>query len=373
MSENSLTVLSFALNPLEDEESTSILPAALQLNMPVEIDLCGVLFIGDATENIPDAFKDIDITDNPLLLKYTLGAQQVQTFVYVHQTLKPAGEPEVIDESDIWQRFFYIRLRTSIPIATQRSEVIDAFQSTRKNLASGSVGFHFPDADVYLLGSDSESKMISIKDLVKSTRNLPGTVDAIDASMLVKMTSEKSSEGSLKYAPVLQHIKRPFQSLQFDLNVDTLSIVEGSVRATQLYSILVESVCRNLRLIESSFAPQLNGEEELKVPEVLHLRPRNCMHLVTVAYAKGTHDEDTSKCFNYRSNSLNVNINDKLNTYLAWWAEVNLINHKISFFVSIHLGGLVKTTNQSCFTVINKKKLGIIIRSGIKLDQYLIK
>ncbi|XP_015126287.1 ufm1-specific protease 2 [Diachasma alloeum] len=298
MSENSLTVLSFALNPLEDDDC-SIPPAALQLNMPVEIDLCGVLFIGDASERIPEAFKDIDITDNPLLLRYTLGAQQVQPFVYVHQTLKPAGEPEVIEESEIWERFFYLRLRTSIPMATQRSEITDAFQSTRKNLASGSVGFHFPEADVYLLGSDSESKMISIKELLKTPRgNLPGTVEAIDASMLTRMTSEKS-EGSLKYAPVLQHIKRPFQSLQFDINVDTLSIVEGSVSATRLYSILVESVCRNLRLIERSFTLELDQQEELKVPEVLHFKPRNCMHLVTVAYPKGSDDEDTK---DYRKN-----------------------------------------------------------------------
>ncbi|XP_011311376.1 ufm1-specific protease 2 [Fopius arisanus] len=297
MSENSLTVLSFALNPPEDEES-SIPPAALQLNMPVEIDLCGVLFIGEASEKIPEAFKDIDITDNPLLLRYTLGAQQVQSFVYIHQTLKPAGEPEVIDESEIWERFFYIRLRTSIPMTTQRSEIIDAFQTTRKNLASGSVGFHFPEIDVYLLGSDSESKVISIKDLMGNPRrNFPGAVEAIDALMLTRMTDEKS-EGSLKYAPVLQHVKRPFQSLQFDINVDTLSIVEGSVNATRLYSILVESVCRNLRLIERSFTHELN-QEKLKVPEVLHFKPRNCMHLVTVAYPRGSSDEDTR---DYRKN-----------------------------------------------------------------------
>lgn len=55
MSDNSLTVLGFAVNPVDDDEG--IEPAALQLNMPVEIDLCGVLFIGDCKEEIPDAFK----------------------------------------------------------------------------------------------------------------------------------------------------------------------------------------------------------------------------------------------------------------------------------------------------------------------------
>ncbi|XP_063979793.1 ufm1-specific protease 2 [Diachasmimorpha longicaudata] len=300
MSENSLTVLSFALNPLGDDDC-SILPTALQLNMPVEIDLCGVLFIGDASEKIPEAFKDIDITDNPLLLRYTLGAELVQPFVYVHQTLKPAGEPEVINESDIWERFFYLRLRTSIPMVTQRSEIADAFQSMRKNLASGSMGFHFPEVEMYLLGSDSESKMFSIKDLPKTPRrSLPGTIAAIDASMLTRMTSEKS-EGSLKYAPVLQHVKRHFQSLQFDINIDALSVVEGSISATRLYSILVESVCRNLRLIERSFMEELEQEQELKVPEILHFKPRNCMHLVTIACPKESQD-DSMAYRNYRKN-----------------------------------------------------------------------
>lgn len=57
MYDNTLTVLSFAVNKSEDDDDCFPDPTTLQPNMPAEIDLCGVLFIGEGEEPIPTAFK----------------------------------------------------------------------------------------------------------------------------------------------------------------------------------------------------------------------------------------------------------------------------------------------------------------------------
>lgn len=113
-------------------------------------------------------------------------------------------------------------------------------------------------------------------------------------TMFMRMTNELSRESELKYAPVLQQIKRPFESLQFDLNVDTLSLVGNNLTATQLYSILVEAVCRSLRLLERSLMQQLDNDL-LNIPEIMHFKPKSFVHLITIPYPKGISSEDMSK------------------------------------------------------------------------------
>lgn len=57
--DKTLIVVSFSID-LEDEDKpalTAISCNDLQLSMPVEVDFCGVLLVGDVTGNIPDAFK----------------------------------------------------------------------------------------------------------------------------------------------------------------------------------------------------------------------------------------------------------------------------------------------------------------------------
>lgn len=58
MCESALTVLAFSVElKNEDEEETTITNINLQLSMPVEIDLLGVLFVDQCEQKIPDAFQ----------------------------------------------------------------------------------------------------------------------------------------------------------------------------------------------------------------------------------------------------------------------------------------------------------------------------
>lgn len=54
--DKTLIVVSFSINH-EDENEPITSYNDLQLSMPVEVDFCGVLLVGDVEGNIPDAFK----------------------------------------------------------------------------------------------------------------------------------------------------------------------------------------------------------------------------------------------------------------------------------------------------------------------------
>lgn len=56
LSEETLTVLTFSINPMDDDEH-NIQAIDLQLCMPAEIDLLGILYVDQYKQDIPDAFK----------------------------------------------------------------------------------------------------------------------------------------------------------------------------------------------------------------------------------------------------------------------------------------------------------------------------
>ena len=67
MYEETLTVLTFTINPVDDDEN-KILPVDLQLCMPAEVDLFGILYVDQYKQDIPDAFKVIHkMTDESLI------------------------------------------------------------------------------------------------------------------------------------------------------------------------------------------------------------------------------------------------------------------------------------------------------------------
>lgn len=64
----------------------------------------------------------------------------------------------------------------------------------------------------------------------------------------------------------------------------------------QLYAVLVESVCRNLKLTEQTLNKQLAEDGiALKLPEPLHFKPRGCGHLFTINYPSGSSNADMCK------------------------------------------------------------------------------
>ncbi|XP_043261150.1 ufm1-specific protease 2 isoform X1 [Colletes gigas] len=307
MYNNTLTVLTFSINILDDIEAT-VNHTTLQLHMPAEVYLCGILHVGECEEKLPDTFQDIDITDNPLLLKYSHQNLKIETYFYIHQKLEAINDVKTINENDIRQEFMYIRIRGSLPLIAQNGNIMDVLEETRKNqIASGKIGFQFPSKNAFLFNNDTNLKDTSLRELLdisvyhEGTTNVKkgiirpaGVVDAVNANILLKISRDRLSEEHNNYAPVFQYVKRPFDSLECNLSIDTLSLVNLNTNSTDLYGILVESMCRNIKLIEKCFEDQLKkSEQSIKLPLPIHFRAQGFGHLLTVVYPSDHTDKET--------------------------------------------------------------------------------
>lgn len=87
----------------------------------------------------------------------------------------------------------------------------------------------------------------------------------------------------------------PQYTLMLALNVDALSMVHRDQKVIDLYTILVESCCRYLRLLESIVAADLAGCDEdytkISEPETFHFFPEHCGHFITRSYSKNDTDD----------------------------------------------------------------------------------
>nr|XP_033330959.1 ufm1-specific protease 2 [Megalopta genalis] len=306
MYNNTLTVLTFSIN-IENDTEANINHTILQLHMPAEIYLCGVVHIGECEEKLPDTFQDIDITDNPLFLKYSNQNAKIEVYFYIHQKLEAVNSVNIIHENDIQREFMYIRLRGNLPLIAQNGNIMEILDELRKNIASGKIGIHFPLKNTFLLNNESNSKDASLKELIdipeyyqgspnakKNIMRPTGVVDVTDANILLKLSGDRFSEERIKYAPVLQYVKRQFSSFECNLPIDTLSLVNLDVSSADLHGILVESMCRNIKLIEKCFDDQLKQpEQSTKLPISIHFKPQGLGHLFTVVYPKGNTDKET--------------------------------------------------------------------------------
>lgn len=338
MYNNTLTVLTFSIN-ISDDAETTINHTTLQLNMPAEVYLCGILHVGECNENIPETFQDIDITDNPLFLKYSHDESNLQSYFYIHEKLQLVSNVQIITEHDISREFVYIRLQGQMPVVAQSGGFGEVLEELRKNVASGKIGIHFPSKSTFLFNNDDILKDTSLRELfdipemhevsanVKKSNGRPaGVVDAINANVLVKISSDKLIEENVKYAPVLQYVRRPFESLECNLNIDTLSLVNLGLNSAELYGILVESICRNIKLIERCLEEQLD-RTTLSNPRPIHFKPQSCGHLLTVVYPSGCSDQDTME---YRKSLHRVLALDMTKPQFRYGNAVRLCNDSLA-------------------------------------------
>ena len=145
---------------------------SLKDNFPTEIDLCGGFIVGNGgsgEDHFKDIFKDIDITDNPILLK----CNQENGFSLT-ATLCKNGQLEdiqfeIVSEAQLYQEFFFVRLIGFIEVAFENTSksIKQELVNVRKKLSFGNVLFKLQGRDIFFdnnnfIGLGSDSKLLDV-------------------------------------------------------------------------------------------------------------------------------------------------------------------------------------------------------------------
>lgn len=72
--------------------------------------------------------------------------------------------------------------------------------------------------------------------------------------------------------------------MRIPLQVDVLSMLHKETKSILCYDVLVESMCRSLRLIEHSFLEQLSQFNKIYVSKCYHMYPEGLGHFWTCVY-----------------------------------------------------------------------------------------
>lgn len=320
-----LLVIGFSI----EVEGTSF--QELQSHFPTEVDFCGIVTFKisakeEITSSISDQLKEVLVSDNPILLNYNHCEKSLQAYFCHNEKLVEACY-EVLTEADVCQLFAHIRLQTSLPLVCELAPdpIFEAINALQKKVSSGSVAFRISDTNVYLFGDEMEGVSPTVGELFsgttsdhiegstrtlnqsKSSNNHQQPIDNLRVmriSLLQKCTRDSQTEGGLFYkrqfktpflnAPVLQFTKRgqseDTRRLKLMLPIDALSMVHLSRKASELYNVLVDSLCRSLRLLERHLSR--GALPPAQPPATYHFRPPAVGHFFTIIYPKGMSDNE---------------------------------------------------------------------------------
>ncbi|KAI4463937.1 peptidase family c78 [Holotrichia oblita] len=282
-----------------DDENSQIVQ-----HFPTEVELCGIFEVSDRGKfdhtKLKDTIENVIITDNPLYLKVTIGANSdVQASFIVNNKLE-AANIDILTEEDLYSQFLHIRLKAQLPLICNPAEdnIKDALQELRQHF-EGKVAFQFQKEHVFLLenGINGISSDSTVEDLCKQQsmgndvfNKNNTTLDVLQVDMFKKVSQEVITEPKKNHAPILCVDKKKYESLVMVLNLDALSLIHRNLPLKNVYEILVSSLYRNIVIIKRTILKhfQQSGGDHSKIsyPEIFHFYPQECGHFVTRVYAK---------------------------------------------------------------------------------------
>ncbi|CAH0628839.1 unnamed protein product [Chrysodeixis includens] len=315
MYDGTLLVVGLSLELFENEKNTY---RQLLLNLPAEIELCGVVRFGESFTTgttMKEILQDVDVTDNPLVMIVN-EKKEMKAHFLVHDKFEET-KYEVLSSDEMWKQFLHVRLNTILPLSCEAtmSGVKNVLQNKRKKIASGQVSFHVDGTSVYLFGVASDvgltgtSTEATIGELVdsmspeqpKKKKHNSNVVEIVPINLVLKTTKDILSDKLVKTAVKMMTTQRkPAFCISMPLRIDTLAIIHRNTKLLELYTVLVEAACRSLRLLESVLLEQLGQEgigdgAGLRLPETFHFLPQELGHFVTRVVPKGIPDESMEK------------------------------------------------------------------------------
>ncbi|KAL4714402.1 hypothetical protein ACJJTC_017697 [Scirpophaga incertulas] len=311
MYDGNLLVIGLSLELLDNEKKYY---NHLLLNLPTEIELCGVIQFGNTDtmdSKVHDILQDVDITDNPLVLNINEQKDLKARFL-VHDKFEETTY-EVLHSNDLWKQFIYVNLCTTLPLSCEATitGVKTSLQSKIRKIASGQVSFNIDGTSVFLFGVASEVSLtgtsveMTIGDLVDSKnpqqtskkKRQTNIVEIVPVNLVLKATKDILSDKLVKTAVKMMTTQRqPAFCISMPLQINTLAIIHCNTKLIDLYTVLVEASCRSLRLLESVLLEQLGQEgigdgAGLRLPETFHFLPQEIGHFITRVLPKGIPDE----------------------------------------------------------------------------------
>ncbi|XP_017100416.2 probable Ufm1-specific protease 2 [Drosophila bipectinata] len=303
----------------------------IQHRFPAELDLCGLVKFGDCTDgeaHLNEVIKSVDITDNPILLQCQLGTLVgLRASFFVHGKLEEA-QYEVMEAEQLYNDFCFTRLKCGyfLQTAATPEAVAREMHVLRKRVADGSLVFNVPQTKIFINSCGpldarftSESQ---IQDLINA---IPPPEQERDASGGDKKKKASQKEPVKHLAPsgcdyevipidVMRCRSRdavtrdspPHPALsiavisdeqikvEVPLEIEAMAILCRKTKLLRLYDVLIESICRALRLFELSLVEHLTEAEtgKLLVPRSYHFYPQEFGHFVSCAYLEGLGDDD---------------------------------------------------------------------------------
>ncbi|GBP35470.1 Probable Ufm1-specific protease 2 [Eumeta japonica] len=334
-----LLVVGFSLEVFGTEKN---LYKKLLLHLPAEIELCGVLKFGKnltTDSRLKEMLQDVDITDNPIIIMVN-DKKEIKAHFLVHDKLEETSY-EVLSMEEMKRQFLYVRLSTLLPLHCEATipSVKNVLQSKREKLLhknesadqlghvpSNAIGENqkgamsgeygewgrtshetFPAADVGLTGVTADATVGEVLDSIsaeqppKKKKYFAGNVDMLHIKLGMKATKDILSDKLVKTAvKVMTTQRKPAYCINMPLDVDGVTMVHRNTKVVELYTVLVETACRSIKLLESSLVEQLGQEglgdgAGLKLPLTHHFLPTELGHFFTRILPKDFAEENMEK------------------------------------------------------------------------------
>lgn len=129
---------------------------------------------------------------------------------------------------------------------------------------------------------------------VKATA--PSCYEILDISVLKNSSTDFTNpDNEHKIFPALATcVQKNDTKSKIPLVVDAMAILYKKTKVSCLYDILIESICRALRLIEQSLIEQLSENIEISSPVTYHFSPPSFGHFISCVYLQSVSDNEPS-------------------------------------------------------------------------------
>ncbi|XP_063233208.1 ufm1-specific protease 2 [Bacillus rossius redtenbacheri] len=274
---------------------------SLRLSLPAEVDLCGFFAFDEALDERGMAalfadFKDVEVTDNALLLSRSADDARVACRCLVSEQLveRPYA---AVGPAEVRDRLALVRVRDRVKVTcgVDRDSVLDALDDYCRKVSNGFVAFKFAGHPDFLSSHEGWFNDDTCEDLLKYQNGTKKQEDSKDqmvilnSELFMKATRQAGDDDSTKKPLRLEICHRFSRYAELALQVDALALVPRAHGAGRLYGALLAALGRQLQLVRRCVREQLPADGELTaefVPETFHFLPGPCGHFLTAVYAR---------------------------------------------------------------------------------------